>query len=116
MERDTESTVYAPELKGIFLALQIIEATPELNDRKAIVFTDNQSALRTMRKPSNTSGQYILRGFSYSLMKKMLEASTQNSDGPQYTEGYQVTKSRHCGERGSRVDTKDHLDDAREPE
>jgi ribonuclease HI len=62
MERDTESTVYGTELKGIFLALQIIEATPELHDRKATVFTNNQSALRTMRKPSNTSGQYILRG------------------------------------------------------
>jgi ribonuclease HI len=62
MERDTESTVYGTELKGIFLALQINEATRELHDRKATVFTNNQSALRTMRKSSNTFGQYILRG------------------------------------------------------
>jgi ribonuclease HI len=61
MGRDTESTVYAAELKGILLALQILEATPDLHHKKATIFTDNQSTLRTMCKPGNTSGQYILR-------------------------------------------------------
>jgi ribonuclease HI len=61
MGRDTESTVYAAELKGIHLALQILETSPDCHHSKATIFTDNQSALRTVHKPGNTSGQYILR-------------------------------------------------------
>ena len=58
--RDVESTVYAAKLKGIFLALQIIEALPNRQYTKTTIFTDNQSTLRTIYKPGNTSGQYIL--------------------------------------------------------
>ena len=56
--RDNESTVYAAELKGILLALQILKTDPDLNGKWATIFTDNQSALRTVRKPGNTSVQY----------------------------------------------------------
>jgi ribonuclease HI len=69
MGRDTESTVYAAELQGIYLALQILEARPEPQLRKATIFTDNQSALRTVHKPGNTSGQYILRKLLLLLQK-----------------------------------------------
>jgi len=60
MGRETESTVYAAELKGIALALQILETTPRPERQRVAIFTDNQSALRTIRNPGNTSGQYIL--------------------------------------------------------
>ncbi|KIM92705.1 hypothetical protein OIDMADRAFT_88749, partial [Oidiodendron maius Zn] len=59
--RDTKSTIYTAGLQGIYLALQILEASPEPQHRKATIFTDNQSTLRTIHKPGNTSGQYILR-------------------------------------------------------
>jgi ribonuclease HI len=58
---DIESTVYAAELQGIYLALHILEVSPDYQHTKATIFTDNQSALMTLRKPGNTSGQYILR-------------------------------------------------------
>jgi ribonuclease HI len=61
MGRDTESTVYAAELQGIHLALQILETSLDCQHSKATIFTDNQSALRTVHRPGNTSGQYILR-------------------------------------------------------
>lgn len=69
MGRDNESTVYAAELKGILLALQILEATPDLHRKKTTVFTDNQSALKTLRKPGNTSRQYILKDILQLLQK-----------------------------------------------
>ena len=60
MGKDTEKTVYAAELQGIYLALQILHTSPEIRNTKAVIFADNQSALKTIRNPGNTSGQYIL--------------------------------------------------------
>ncbi|OQV11086.1 hypothetical protein CLAIMM_14983 [Cladophialophora immunda] len=58
MGTDTQSTIYAAELKGILLALQILitRTGPEYNDKNFIIFTDNQSALKTLQNPRNTSG------------------------------------------------------------
>ena len=61
MGRETESTMYAAELKGISLALQIVETLPNRQYTRATIFTDNQSALRALHNPGNASGQYVLR-------------------------------------------------------
>jgi ribonuclease HI len=61
MGKDTESTVYAAELKGIHLALQILIANPDPHQKRATISTDNQSAPKIIRTPRDTLGQYILR-------------------------------------------------------
>ncbi|XMA13648.1 hypothetical protein WAI453_006439 [Rhynchosporium graminicola] len=56
------STVYAAELQGIRLALQIADEDTERGNKKdrLIIFTDNQAAIRTFQKPTGRSGAYIV--------------------------------------------------------
>ncbi|OQV10369.1 hypothetical protein CLAIMM_14382 [Cladophialophora immunda] len=60
MGTNAQSTVYAAELKGILLALGILIANCSPEHRHFTIFTDNQSALKTLQNPGNTSGQSIL--------------------------------------------------------
>ena len=60
MGDDHTSTVYAAELKGIYLALKI--AQQELGDsqREILIYTDNQAAIQIIGKPRCRSGSYLL--------------------------------------------------------
>ncbi|PYH67178.1 ribonuclease H family protein [Aspergillus vadensis CBS 113365] len=62
----SEATVYAAELQGILLALIIILCRPI---QHAIIFTDNQAALRALQIPGRQSGQYILETVLVALEK-----------------------------------------------
>ena len=57
---DTQSTVYTAELNGILLALEVIRTELQPGNKKATIFSDNQGALKALRKPTNTSGQSVL--------------------------------------------------------
>lgn len=51
---ETKSIVYIAELTDILLTLQILNVRLDFNSGKAVIFTDNQSALKTVRHPQYT--------------------------------------------------------------
>jgi hypothetical protein len=58
MGEETVSTIYATELKGIRMALEIaIRAEKE----RGIIFLDSQAALKVIRNSGNSLSQYIIR-------------------------------------------------------
>jgi len=62
MGSESISTVYAAELQGVLMALQLIEErAPDDRPPRIKIYTDNQSALRAIRNPQRSSGQYIIR-------------------------------------------------------
>jgi ribonuclease HI len=62
MGPDTVSTVYAAELQGISLALQIARAYAARGGgrQKVAIYTDNQAAIWSVAKAEGRSGAYIL--------------------------------------------------------
>ncbi|PPJ61058.1 hypothetical protein CBER1_07391 [Cercospora berteroae] len=63
MGTDATSTVYAAELQGINLALQIAQNTLEdtSSPRQVAIRTDNQAAIRSLVRAEGRSGAYILK-------------------------------------------------------
>jgi ribonuclease HI len=63
MGDENTSTVYAGELQGISLALQIIQEDKAKGHRrsKALIYTDNQAAIRSSANPKGKSGAYLLK-------------------------------------------------------
>ena len=66
MGDDAVSTVYAGELQGISLALQIAqEDRNQGNTRnKVLIYTDNQAAVRSVARPRGKSGAYLLQNIT----------------------------------------------------
>ncbi|KAF1923272.1 uncharacterized protein M421DRAFT_327637 [Didymella exigua CBS 183.55] len=62
MGPDTASTVYAAELQGISLALQIAQEYASRNGarRDIAIYTDNQATIWSIAKAEGRSGAYIL--------------------------------------------------------
>jgi ribonuclease HI len=62
MGSDTTSTVYAAELQGISLALQIAQEYASRNGARqhVAIYTDNQAAIWSIAKAEGRSGAYIL--------------------------------------------------------
>lgn len=56
------STVYVAEVQGIVSALEMVTEDAEKGNRRkrAVVFTDNQAAIRTFQMPTGRSGAYII--------------------------------------------------------
>ncbi|QQK44597.1 Reverse transcriptase, putative [Penicillium digitatum] len=65
-----DATVYAAELRAIEMALEVIQYQFTSNDdwrerlaeRGAVIFTDNQAALKAIQTPKMPSGQVYLEG------------------------------------------------------
>jgi ribonuclease HI len=80
MGPDTQSTVYAAELQGISLALQIAlgYASGDGKRKDIAIYTDNQAAIWSIAKAEGRSGAYILADIAQEVLE------LQN-------EGYSVT-------------------------
>jgi ribonuclease HI/retron-type reverse transcriptase len=71
MGSDTLSTVYAAELQGISLALQIAQEHADGDgERKQIaIYTDNQAAIWSIAKAEGRSGAYILADIAQQVLE-----------------------------------------------
>ncbi|KAF6525556.1 hypothetical protein HZS61_011351 [Fusarium oxysporum f. sp. conglutinans] len=92
MGDDTTSTVYAGELQGISLALQIAqEDRPRGNSRsKVLIYTDNQAAIRSTAKPKD--GSQCTLGSK--VTKKRIERQTKQQVGEKATSRDQKQQNR----------------------
>ncbi|PWI64598.1 hypothetical protein PCL_09492 [Purpureocillium lilacinum] len=63
MGTEDVSTVYAGELQGISIALDIAQRdrADGFRRNKVIIYTDNQAAIRSSAKPKGKSGAYLLK-------------------------------------------------------
>ena len=71
MGPDTESTVYAAELQGISLALQIAQgyASGDGELKDIAIYTDNQAAIWSIAKAEGRSGAYILADIAQQVLE-----------------------------------------------
>ncbi|KAK8123267.1 hypothetical protein PG999_003185 [Apiospora kogelbergensis] len=61
MGKETQSTVYLAELKGIHMSLEITLAQQVRKFTRVDIFTDNQAAIASSAWPQRQSGQWLLR-------------------------------------------------------
>ncbi|KAJ3540110.1 hypothetical protein NM208_g5206 [Fusarium decemcellulare] len=66
MGDDMTSTVYAGELQGISLTLQMAQEDISKGNRRSrvLIYTDNQAAIPSTAKPKGKSGAYLLRSIT----------------------------------------------------
>ncbi|OHE90236.1 zinc knuckle [Colletotrichum orchidophilum] len=122
MGPDTISTVYAGELQGIILALEIAEEDKQKgnNRSKVLIYTDNQAAIRSSARPKGKSGSYLLRTIADKTQKlqeqglkteiRWVPAHTGiqgNEDAD--TAAKEATGWRQNGETGAKADKPQHL-------
>jgi ribonuclease HI len=71
MGSDTQSTVYAAELQGTSLALQIAQeyADESGEHRQIAIYTDNQAAIWSIAKAEGRSGAYILADIAQQVLE-----------------------------------------------
>jgi ribonuclease HI len=71
MGPDTQSTVYAAELQGISLALQIAQgyASGDGELKDIAIYTDNQAAIWSIAKAEGRSGAYILADIAQQVLE-----------------------------------------------
>ena len=71
MGPDTQSTVYAAELQGISLALQIAQgyASRDGELKDIAIYTDNQAAIWSIAKAEGRSGAYILADIAQQVLE-----------------------------------------------
>jgi hypothetical protein len=60
MGDDHTSTVYAAELKGIYLALKIAQQEIGDSQREILIYTVNQAAIQIIERPRCRSASYLL--------------------------------------------------------
>ena len=89
---EAAAIVYAAELQGILMVLQLIcdEAREgsRWRYRRATIFTDSQAAIRAVRDPRRQSGQHILRGI-VQMLHKLQETAPEMDLRIQWTPAYE---------------------------
>jgi ribonuclease HI len=75
---EATSTVYAAELQGISLALQIAQDYAERNGsrRKVAIYTDNQAAIWSIAKAEGRTGSYILEEIARQVQELQKDGQT----------------------------------------
>ncbi|CCF40032.1 zinc knuckle [Colletotrichum higginsianum] len=122
MGSDAISTVYAGELQGIILALEIAEEDRQRgnNRSKVLIYTDNQAAIRSSARPKGKSGSYLLQTIAVKTQKlqeqglkteiRWVPAHTGiqgNEDADKAAK--EATGWRQNGETGTKADMPQHL-------
>jgi len=78
MGDDSVSTVYAGELQGISLALQLAREDRDRGNarKKVLIYTDNQAAIRSVARPRGKSGSYLLQDITQRIQELRTQGLT----------------------------------------
>ena len=123
MGTEAESSVALAELAGIALALRLANTVDEYYGYDIEIYTDNQSALKTLRSPRQASGQYLVRqivgaldswqvkypGRSVQLHWIPAHVGVPGNEAADYAAKEATGWSEHGPGHGERAPTLDHL-------